>query len=62
MIAEYRVCIGEFRVYVKVLNMHIEAIVKGKPRGKGSFGIILEKSAAMQKFLVKVQRRDINRG
>jgi hypothetical protein len=29
MMAEYRVRIGEFRVYVKVLNLHIKAKVIG---------------------------------
>jgi hypothetical protein len=60
MMAEYRVRIGEFRVYVKVLNLHIKAINKGMERGKGSFGIILEKSIATQEFVTKVQWRDIN--
>jgi hypothetical protein len=61
MIAEYRVRIGEFRVYVKVLNLHIKAIVKSANTGKGSFGTILEKSVAMQEFVTKVQWRHINR-
>jgi hypothetical protein len=29
MMAEYRVRIGEFRVYVKVLNLHIKVVVEG---------------------------------
>jgi hypothetical protein len=48
-------------VYVKVLNLHIKAIVNGTKRGKGSFGTILEKSVAMQEFVTKVQWRDINK-
>jgi hypothetical protein len=43
MIAEYRVRIGEFRVYVKILNLDIKMEVPDQRIGKGSFGTILEK-------------------
>jgi Mn-dependent DtxR family transcriptional regulator len=61
MMAEYRVRIGEFRIYVKVLNLHIKAVVKGTERGKGTFSTIFEKSIAMQKFVTKVQWKNIHR-
>jgi hypothetical protein len=62
MIAEYRVRIGEYRVYVKVLNLHVRSSFIGIVEGKGSFGVILEKSVATQKFVAKVQQqRGINR-
>jgi hypothetical protein len=61
MMAEYRVRIGEFRVYVKVINLNLKAIIKGTVTGSGGSGIIFEKSLATQKFVTKVQTKDINR-
>jgi hypothetical protein len=62
MIAEYRVRIGEYRVYVKVLNLPVRSTFIGKVEGKGSFGVILEKSVATQKFVAKVQQaKDVNK-
>jgi hypothetical protein len=55
MIAEYRVRIGEFRVYVKVLNLHIKIQVPHQRIGKGTFGTILEKKVTTLKFVAKVQ-------
>jgi hypothetical protein len=46
MMADYRVRIGEFRVYVKVLNLHLKANWDGRKIGSGTFGSILEKSVA----------------
>jgi hypothetical protein len=46
MMAEYRVRVGEFRVYVKVLNLHIKTTVEDQKIGKGTFGVILEKHVA----------------
>jgi hypothetical protein len=46
MMAEYRVRIGEFRVYVKAINLHLKAILAGRCVGRGTFGSILEKSVA----------------
>jgi hypothetical protein len=45
MMAEYRVRIGTYRVYVRVLNLHFK-IRDGQPIGSGTFGAILEKSVA----------------
>jgi hypothetical protein len=61
IIAEYRVRVGEFRVYVKVLNLHIKAILAGQSVGEGAFGSILEKKVAIHKFVAKMQFRDINK-
>jgi mRNA-degrading endonuclease RelE of RelBE toxin-antitoxin system len=57
MIAEYRVRIGEYRVYVKVLNLPVKSTFKGRVEGKGYFGVVLEKSVATQKFVAKVQQK-----
>jgi hypothetical protein len=59
MMAEYRVRIGGFRVYVKVLNLNLIATLTGQEIGKGIFGTILEKSVATQEFVAKVQRKKI---
>jgi hypothetical protein len=61
MIAEYRVRIGEFRIYVKVLNLHIKTTAEGGSIGKGTFGIIMEKHVATQKFVAKVQSREVDK-
>jgi hypothetical protein len=61
MMADYRVRVGEFRIYVKVLNLHIEAKVEDQKVGKGTFGVILEKHVAKQKFVVKMQKRNITK-
>jgi hypothetical protein len=50
MIAEYRVRIGEFRVYVKVLNMRIKAIVKGKKKVEGFLAPLLKKVLPRKSF------------
>jgi hypothetical protein len=55
MMAEYRARIEEFRIYVKVLNLHFKTIAGNKIIGQGSYGSIMEKSVAMQEFVVKVQ-------
>jgi hypothetical protein len=61
MIAEYRVRIGEFRVYVKVLNLRLKSKFEDFPFGRGAFSTILEKSVVMQTFVVKLQKRYIDR-
>jgi hypothetical protein len=61
MMAEYRVRIGKFRVYVKVINFHVEAILTGYIEGEGAFGTIIEKSVAKQEFLAKVQKKIITK-
>jgi hypothetical protein len=61
MIAEYRVRVGEFRIYVKVLNLHIKPKLEGNLINEGAFGRILEKSVATLKFVAKMQKRNINR-
>jgi hypothetical protein len=61
MIADYRVRIGEFRIYVKVLNIHIKMQASEQRIGNGVFGTILEKSVATKEFVTKAQKRDINR-
>jgi hypothetical protein len=53
--ADYRVRIGEFRVYVKVLNLHLNPIL-GKKIDEGRFGSILEKRVATTKFVAKIQK------
>jgi hypothetical protein len=59
MMAEYRVRIGKFRVYVKVLSLHINAILAGRSRGEGSFGVILQNRVGMQEFMTKIQTKTI---
>jgi hypothetical protein len=44
--AEYRVRIGEFRVYVKVLNLPFKVPAKKNQINSGAYGIILEKNVA----------------
>jgi hypothetical protein len=61
MMAEYRVRIGEFRVYVKVLNLDFKT---RKERGISSyddFDGILEKNDVTQEFRVILQMRYITR-
>jgi hypothetical protein len=60
MMAEYRVRIGEFRVYLKVLNLQLKSKIEGFINN-GAFGTILEKSVATKRFVAKVQKRDINK-
>jgi hypothetical protein len=55
MVGEYRVRVGQLRVYVKVINLQLKAKLTGRNVGKGSFGIILEKRVTKQEFLAKVQ-------
>jgi tRNA A-37 threonylcarbamoyl transferase component Bud32 len=61
MMADYRVRVGEFRIYVKVLNLNLKSKLEGRNIGKGAFGRILQKSIATHEFVVKMQKRDINR-
>jgi hypothetical protein len=61
MIAEYRVRIEKFRVYVKILNLQVRSTFIGGSKGKGTYGNILEKSVATQKFVAKVQTMDISK-
>jgi hypothetical protein len=61
MIAEYRVRVGEFRIYVKVLNLPIKSKLEGNLINKGAFGSILEKSVATHKFVAKMQKTSVNR-
>jgi hypothetical protein len=44
--AEYRVRVGKFRVYVKIINLTVSAKMNGKSFYSGAFGIILEKTVA----------------
>jgi hypothetical protein len=53
--------IGEFRIYVKVLNLHFKTITGNENIGQGSYGRILEKSVATQEFVVKVQWKEIKK-
>jgi hypothetical protein len=55
MVGEYRVRVGQLRVYVKVISLQLKAKLTGRNVGKGSFGIILEKRVTKQEFLAKVQ-------
>jgi hypothetical protein len=77
MMAEYRVRIGEFRVYVKILNLQMKSKFESlcidlpvdspiglpvkSPIYSGAFGTILEKRVATHKFVTKLQRRDIQK-
>jgi predicted Ser/Thr protein kinase len=61
MMAEYRVRVREFRIYVKVLNLITKSKLQGEPIGSGGFGRILKKSVANREFVAKIQRRNINR-
>jgi hypothetical protein len=47
MMTEYRVRIGEFLIYSKVLNICFKTIVEGQNIDKGTFSTILKKSVAM---------------
>jgi hypothetical protein len=61
-VAEYRVRIGEFRVYVKLLNLLLEPNSKNQHYiNQGNFGQILEKSVATYKFVAKIQKKNINK-
>jgi hypothetical protein len=55
MIAEYRVRVGEFRVYVRVINLIRKTKLEGQSVGFGGFSKILEKRVANTKFVAKVQ-------
>jgi hypothetical protein len=61
LVAEYKVRLGEFRVYIKVLNLTVGAnyIKDDKTVSKGSYGEIMSKSRASKEFVAKLQRRDI---
>jgi hypothetical protein len=61
MMAEYRMSVGEFRIYTKVLNLHIKSKLEGKFINKGAFGRIMEKSVTTHKFVAKMQKRSVNK-
>jgi hypothetical protein len=61
MIAEYRMRVGRFRIYVKVLTFHINVVLAGRSIGGGTFGLILEKKVATQEFLAKIQTKTITK-
>jgi hypothetical protein len=61
MMAEYRVRIWEFCVYVRILNLPFKLKLKGSRIGSGAFGIVLEKSIGTHKFVAKVKKMDINK-
>jgi hypothetical protein len=61
MMAEYRVRIGEFRIYVKVLNLHFKTRKKDRINSYDPFNRILEKDIVAQKFVANVQIIEIKR-
>jgi hypothetical protein len=60
-VAEYKVRLGEFRVYIKVLNLSVgmSYIKNPKAISEGMFGDIMMKNRVSKEFVAKLQRRAV---
>jgi SpoVK/Ycf46/Vps4 family AAA+-type ATPase len=61
MMAEYRVRVGKFRVYIKVLNLDFKTRKEGRISNYHAFHKILEKGVVTEEFGANLQIRNITR-